>query len=103
MIGAATRFGADRKYVRGTARLPPLRQRRTRRPRARRRPGSEWVAAHEQGVRRVRSGSCPGGRQAGQVRLAEPALYRSEEHTSELQSPVHLVCRLLLEKKKGTD
>src|SRR5690348_17956662 len=26
--------------------------------------------------------------------------YRSEEHTSELQSPVHLVCRLLLEKKK---
>src|SRR4051794_41212156 len=25
---------------------------------------------------------------------------RSEEHTSELQSPVHLVCRLLLEKKK---
>src|SRR4051794_41759489 len=24
---------------------------------------------------------------------------RSEEHTSELQSPVHLVCRLLLEKK----
>src|SRR5690348_18487317 len=27
---------------------------------------------------------------------------RSEEHTSELQSPVHLVCRLLLEKKKPT-
>src|SRR5438876_3819846 len=27
---------------------------------------------------------------------------RSEEHTSELQSPVHLVCRLLLEKKKIT-
>src|SRR5690348_17599515 len=27
---------------------------------------------------------------------------RSEEHTSELQSPVHLVCRLLLEKKKST-
>src|SRR5438876_1638957 len=25
--------------------------------------------------------------------------HRSEEHTSELQSPVHLVCRLLLEKK----
>src|SRR5690348_18104132 len=33
----------------------------------------------------------------------EPSLstfLRSEEHTSELQSPVHLVCRLLLEKKK---
>src|SRR5438876_7619572 len=27
---------------------------------------------------------------------------RSEEHTSELQSPVHLVCRLLLEKKNAT-
>src|SRR5258708_11293829 len=31
----------------------------------------------------------------------EPA--RSEEHTSELQSPDHLVCRLLLEKKKNTE
>src|SRR5260364_113220 len=29
-----------------------------------------------------------------------PAEGRSEEHTSELQSPDHLVCRLLLEKKK---
>src|SRR5438876_10545317 len=29
------------------------------------------------------------------------SLSRSEEHTSELQSPVHLVCRLLLEKKKN--
>src|SRR5258708_38738276 len=29
-------------------------------------------------------------------------LDRSEEHTSELQSPDHLVCRLLLEKKKYT-
>src|SRR2546422_2480974 len=28
---------------------------------------------------------------------------RSEEHTSELQSRLHLVCRLLLEKKKITD
>src|SRR2546429_4497536 len=30
------------------------------------------------------------------------ALLRSEEHTSELQSRLHLVCRLLLEKKKHT-
>src|SRR5258708_9932182 len=30
----------------------------------------------------------------------ELKMYRSEEHTSELQSPDHLVCRLLLEKKK---
>src|SRR3989454_7465060 len=32
----------------------------------------------------------------------EPVDYRSEEHTSELQSPCNLVCRLLLEKKKRT-
>src|SRR5690348_17599494 len=32
--------------------------------------------------------------------LACTSAHRSEEHTSELQSPVHLVCRLLLEKKK---
>src|SRR5256885_2821757 len=31
------------------------------------------------------------------------ALARSEEHTSELQSPCNLVCRLLLEKKKHRD
>src|SRR5256885_12500454 len=30
----------------------------------------------------------------------DPRLGRSEEHTSELQSPCNLVCRLLLEKKK---
>src|SRR2546426_3693911 len=33
-------------------------------------------------------------------RLAPPLAARSEEHTSELQSPCNLVCRLLLEKKK---
>src|SRR5258708_21869948 len=32
--------------------------------------------------------------------LESRILQRSEEHTSELQSPDHLVCRLLLEKKK---
>src|SRR5258708_31047090 len=41
-------------------------------------------------IRRCVGGGKPGGR--GQ---------RSEEHTSELQSPDHLVCRLLLEKKKN--
>src|SRR5438876_5039511 len=34
------------------------------------------------------------------ARVDEVRSGRSEEHTSELQSPVHLVCRLLLEKKK---
>src|SRR5256885_4413263 len=32
-----------------------------------------------------------------------PGAARSEEHTSELQSPCNLVCRLLLEKKKKTE
>src|SRR5690348_17924105 len=38
----------------------------------------------------------------GWISFGGPAgqIARSEEHTSELQSPVHLVCRLLLEKKK---
>src|SRR5258708_26997500 len=46
---------------------------------------------------------------AGLVSISLPRLRshvgkirRSEEHTSELQSPDHLVCRLLLEKKKQT-
>src|SRR5438876_5945390 len=32
--------------------------------------------------------------------IVKPHIDRSEEHTSELQSPVHIVCRHLLEKKK---
>src|SRR5258708_39511316 len=47
---------------------------------------------------------CSGGGLRGRARVrrdAAPLLPdRSEEHTSELQSPDHLVCRLLLEKKK---
>src|SRR5438552_13396476 len=45
----------------------------------------------------------PHGRIAPQAQGARgsgPRAERSEEHTSELQSPDHLVCRLLLEKKK---
>src|SRR5258708_31766790 len=37
---------------------------------------------------------------AGRPPRRRSAAVRSEEHTSELQSPDHLVCRLLLEKKK---
>src|SRR5258708_24280561 len=39
----------------------------------------------------------------GLLLLAEFPESRSEEHTSELQSPDHLVCRLLLEKKKKSN
>src|SRR2546422_6886703 len=46
--------------------------------------------------RRRRAG--PAGR--GRHRRARQPARRSEEHTSELQSRLHLVCRLLLEKKK---
>src|SRR5258708_22693946 len=51
--------------------------------------------------------SCPGVDDAAAsttrtlwMPLSSQFLRRSEEHTSELQSPDHLVCRLLLEKKK---
>src|SRR2546422_4376176 len=37
---------------------------------------------------------------AAAARRRRPSRDRSEEHTSELQSRLHLVCRLLLEKKK---
>src|SRR5437762_10929737 len=53
------------------------------------------VVDHEQLVR-DRLGVQRGQTVGEQVR----ALPRSEEHTSELQSPMYLVCRLLLEKKK---
>src|SRR6266550_4290356 len=60
-----------------------------------REPGS-WVLSQDyvgpDGIQRTRSGLVASLR-------AEP-YERSEEHTSELQSRLHLVCRLLLEKKK---
>src|SRR5438552_15826700 len=52
-------------------------------------------------------GSAPRSRAPGAIRTggrpgsAVARRARSEEHTSELQSPDHLVCRLLLEKKKN--
>src|SRR2546426_6938242 len=41
-------------------------------------------------------------RQLDGERRGVPGSQRSEEHTSELQSPCNLVCRLLLEKKKNS-
>src|SRR5205807_9973414 len=54
-------------------------------------PLAASLAAH-------RPGSCLRGQT-----LPLQAAWRSEEHTSELQSPCNLVCRLLLEKKKQTN
>src|SRR5207244_13188622 len=50
-------------------------------------------------IRRGAAGNGEGGAGAGQ---GSAEVDRSEEHTSELQSPDHLVCRLLLEKKNQT-
>src|SRR2546422_4281610 len=47
------------------------------------------------GPRRLPAAEHRGGKQGVETRAT-----RSEEHTSELQSRLHLVCRLLLEKKK---
>src|SRR2546422_1691534 len=55
--------------------------------------GHRAVADGHRVRRRGRDGVCP---------QLLPWLVRSEEHTSELQSRLHLVCRLLLEKKKHT-
>src|SRR5437762_8830164 len=43
---------------------------------------------------------CPRYRAQARPYRRRPRRLRSEEHTSELQSPMYLVCRLLLEKKK---
>src|SRR2546422_7299521 len=56
------------------------------------------------------SGSCgraggtlaDGSKLSQAVPVSKHGQWRSEEHTSELQSRLHLVCRLLLEKKKKT-
>src|SRR5256885_11108002 len=62
--------------------------------------------AGRHGVRQLQAGhaSCAAGAWLAAVVLPFPGGqglgHRSEEHTSELQSPCNLVCRLLLEKKK---
>src|SRR5689334_23530369 len=49
------------------------------------------------------SGGCRTERMLPAESLNQAMSGRSEEHTSELQSQFHLVCRLLLEKKKKTN
>src|SRR5258708_24160286 len=52
-----------------------------------------WMSVHEKVMGRL-------SELKGMLRAKHLKDKRSEEHTSELQSPDHLVCRLLLEKKK---
>src|SRR5256885_5589966 len=55
----------------------------------------------QDGVGGTREGDYEYSRTANPTRTALEEQLRSEEHTSELQSPCNLVCRLLLEKKKA--
>src|SRR5438552_13241301 len=50
-----------------------------------------------------RSAAGPRSANAHVMHATITVMMRSEEHTSELQSPDHVVCRLLLEKKKAND
>src|SRR5256885_6991629 len=52
---------------------------------------------------RETSSAAPAARDAERDRRRMSPSRRSEEHTSELQSPCNLVCRLLLEKKKKSN
>src|SRR5256885_12048325 len=52
------------------------------------------------GVQQIRAVATSAVREARNSELFLDRVRRSEEHTSELQSPCNLVCRLLLEKKK---
>src|SRR5438552_9950833 len=65
--------------------------------------GREHGEEHDDRERRAESGAGIEWRAAKDFERGDRGLQvraRSEEHTSELQSPDHLVCRLLLEKKK---
>src|SRR5207244_13556948 len=68
------------------------------------RPRSSLDARHRRAhlQRRIFAGrKCPGADPLRRSHLHPDIFCRSEEHTSELQSPDHLVCRLLLEKKNS--
>src|SRR5207237_10654037 len=62
--------------------------------------GGEIVAAGSESHRLLSRGPGEELRDQGQCHQNDSADQRSEEHTSELQSHLNLVCRLLLEKKK---
>src|SRR5437762_9881778 len=69
---------------------------------------SSWPAHRLAFALEIYPGSKPSSYSTNRVerlvaRIRDELDRRSEEHTSELQSPMYLVCRLLLEKKKTED
>src|SRR5438105_6301800 len=67
---------------------------------SRRRKYSRTTGGSHSSARRSSTEGCPAANRRGRTILFSKRIVRSEEHTSELQSRVDLVCRLLLEKKK---
>src|SRR5437879_277489 len=72
-------------------------------------PATRVLGRHQSGLDAIKPGDylavtserkADGALVAVSINIFPPELRRSEEHTSELQSPMYLVCRLLLEKKK---
>src|SRR5689334_23460489 len=63
-------------------------------------PYTTLFRSQTHGRRRERRAAVRSGRRDRPLPDAAARAHRSEEHTSELQSQFHLVCRLLLEKKK---
>src|SRR5439155_19691090 len=87
-----TLFRSEPRHLLGDARHRPS-------PRAARADAAHDGLGRDGGVRSQRR-RLHGGTRADRSRHRR--ILRSEEHTSELQSRGHLVCRLLLEKKKKT-
>src|SRR5207244_9858603 len=85
-----TRRSSDLTAALRPARLPP-----------RRRLAPSIRNSGTDSLTRETASSMPGACERSSENAKSLRRHRSEEHTSELQSPDHLVCRLLLEKKKG--
>src|SRR5205814_10671851 len=90
-----TRRSSDLKRIRGIVRAAAARDQRRLEP-------EDRVALNCAIVRAVTHDVLRAGQQGLKPGTLDRTIARSEEHTSELQSLRHLVCRLLLEKKKQT-
>src|SRR5262245_65205462 len=95
----ATLFPYTTLFRSGNVQLPEVGRIEEHAPQVRRRPDGETgreLLRNHRAVHRHHTGGDRRTEERGHVAVTD----RSEEHTSELQSLRHLVCRLLLEKKK---